>query len=126
MISDSNIPAMNMNFDPLTNPELNDKHFALLDTVGGKHSMRMDQYGRIHILFTHDLCLLPYLDKLMGAAVLRIEAQDYTPELTGEIVKTYRSAIDKKLTDLTAAAEQLAKLSPRPLGIGAYRYKKSN
>lgn len=126
MISDSNIPAMNMPYDPLVNPELNDRHFALLDTVGGRHSMRMDQYGRIHILFAHDLCLLPYLGKLMGAAVLRIEAQDYTPELTAEIVKTYRSAIDGEIADLKDAARQLGKISPRPLGIGAYRYHKSN
>ena len=59
MISDTNIPALNLKYDPLTNPEFNDKHFALLDTVGGKHSMRVDQFGRIHILFTNDLCLLP-------------------------------------------------------------------
>ncbi len=126
MIADSNIPAMNLKFDPLTNPELNDKHFALLDTVGGKHSMRMDQLGRIHILFTHDLCLLPYLDKLMGAAVLRIEAQDYTPQFTGELTNIYRQAIDGKITDLKAAAEALQAKSPRPLGIGAYRFHKSN
>ena len=43
MISDTNIPALNLKYDPLTNPEFNDKHFALLDTVGGKHSMRVDQ-----------------------------------------------------------------------------------
>ena len=49
MISDTNIPALNLKYDPLTNPEFNDKHFALLDTVGGKHSMRVDQFGRIII-----------------------------------------------------------------------------
>lgn len=94
MISDTNIPALNLKYDPLTNPEFNDKHFALLDTVGGKHSMRVDQFGRIHILFTNDLCLLPYIDKLMGADTLRIEAQDYTPEVTGMLTKIYRDAID--------------------------------
>lgn len=128
MVSDSNIPAMNLTFDPLVNPEFNDNHFALLDTVGGKHSMRMDQFGRIHILFTHDLCLLPYLDKLQGAAVLRIETQDYTPEFTGELTKIYRQAIDNggKLANLEEVISHLQKISPRPLGIGAYRYHQSN
>lgn len=126
MIVDSNIPAMNLPYDPLINPELNDKHFALLDTVGGKHSMRMDQFNRLHILFTHDLCLLPYLDKLMGADTLRIEAQDYTPQLTGLLTNIYRQAIDHKLPNIEETLQTITKNSSRPLGIGAYRYRKSN
>lgn len=123
MISDTNIPALNLKYDPLTNPEFNDKHFALLDTVGGKHSMRVDQFGRIHILFTNDLCLLPYIDKLMGADTLRIEAQDYTPEITGMLTKIYRDAIDNgKNNDMI---EKIKEVSPRPVGIGVYRHKKS-
>ena len=123
MISDTNIPALNLKYDPLTNPEFNDKHFALLDTVGGKHSMRVDQFGRIHILFTNDLCLLPYIDKLMGADTLRIEAQDYTPEVTGMLTKIYRDAIDNgKNNDMI---EKIKEVSPRPVGIGVYRHKKS-
>ena len=123
MISDTNIPALNLKYDPLTNPEFNDKHFALLDTVGGKHSMRMDQFGRIHILFTNDLCLLPYIDKLMGADTLRIEAQDYTPEITGMLTKIYRDAIDSGKND--DMIEKIKEVSPRPVGIGVYRHKKS-
>ena len=123
MISDTNIPALNLKYDPLTNPEFNDKHFALLDTVGGKHSMRVDQFGRIHILFTNDLCLLPYIDKLMGADTFRIEAQDYTPEVTGMLTKIYRDAIDNgKNNDMI---EKIKEVSPRPVGIGVYRHKKS-
>ena len=123
MISDTNIPALNLKYDPLTNPEFNDKHFALLDTVGGKHSMRVDQFGRIHILFTNDLCLLPYIDKLMGADTLRIEVQDYTPEVTGMLTKIYRDAIDNgKNNDMI---EKIKEVSPRPVGIGVYRHKKS-
>lgn len=123
MISDTNIPALNLKYDPLTNPEFNDKHFALLDTVGGKHSMRVDQFGRIHILFTNDLCLLPYIDKLMGADTLRIEAQDYTPEVTGMLTKIYRDAIDNgKNNDMI---EKIKEVSPRSVGIGVYRHKKS-
>ena len=123
MISDTNIPALNLKYDPLTNPEFNDKHFALLDTVGGKHSMRVDQFGRIHILFTNDLCLLPYIDKLMGADTLRIEVQDYTPEVTGMLTKIYRDAIDSGKND--DMIEKIKEVSPRPVGIGVYRHKKS-
>ena len=125
MISDTNIPALNLKFDPLTNPDFNDKHFALVDTLGGKHSMRMDQFGRLHILFTNDLCLLPYLHKLKGVNTFRIEAQDYTPELTGKLTKIYREAIDNTLADEADALAKLQEISPRPLGIGAYRHKKS-
>lgn len=125
MISDTNIPALNLKFDPLTNPDFNDKHFALVDTLGGKHSMRMDQFGRLHILFTNDLCLLPYLHKLKGVNTFRIEAQDYTPELTGKLTKIYREAIDNTLADEADVLAKLQEISPRPLGIGAYRHKKS-
>ena len=125
MISDSNIPAMNMEYNPLENPEFNDRHFALLDTVGAKHSMRMDQYGRIHILFANDLCLLPYIDKFKGVDTWRIEAQDYTPELTESVTRIYRDVIDGKTVDLDETLAELKKASPRPLGIGAYRHPKS-
>lgn len=125
MISDTNIPALNLKYDPLTNPDFNDKHFALVDTLGGKHSMRMDQFGRLHILFTNDLCLLPYLHKLKGVNTFRIEAQDYTPEFTGKLTKIYREAIDNTLADEADALAKLQEISPRPLGIGAYRHKKS-
>ena len=125
MISDNNIPAMNLHYNPLENPDLNDKHFALVDTIGGKHSMRMDQLNRLHILFTHDLCLLPYIDKLMEAAAWRIEAQDYTPKLTGLLTNIYRQVIDGTLADKNEALSKIQKESPRPLGIGVYRHKKS-
>ena len=93
--------------------------------MGGKHSMRIDQFGRLHILFTNDLCLLPYLHKLKGVNTFRIEAQDYTPELTGKLTKIYREAIDNTLADEADVLAKLQEISPRPLGIGAYRHKKS-
>lgn len=125
MVSDSNIAAMNLGFNPFTNPEFNNKHFALVDNVDAVHSMRVDQLDRVHILFTHDLCLLPYLEKVRGAAVLRIEAQDYSPEYTGEVTQIYREAIDGKLADLDEAVARLAQGNSRPLGVGVYRHAKS-
>ena len=85
--------------------------------------MRVDQFGRIHILFTNDLCLLPYIDKLMGADTLRIEAQDYTLEVTGMLTKIYRDAIDNgKNNDMI---EKIKEVSPRPVGIGVYRHREA-
>ena len=66
--------------------------------------------------------LLPYIDKLMGADTLRIEAQ-IIPEVTGMLTKIYRDAIDNaKNNDMI---EKIKEVSPRPVGIGVYRHKKS-
>ncbi len=98
------------------------KHYALVDTAGGVHSIRRNQYGRNHILFAHDFCFMPFLKALSGAASLCIEAQDYTPSYAGEVVNAYRKAIDGKIDEEKALA-LLLKDAPRPLGCGAYRYK---
>ncbi|MFA6850648.1 MAG: U32 family peptidase [Selenomonadaceae bacterium] len=129
MICDYNIAGMALGgFDPLTNPDFCDRHYALLDTANEVHPLRIDQYDRTHILFAKDLCLLPYLSKLNGAASYRIEAQHYTPEFTALVTKIYRSELDhinnnKNYTFDKAALDALKENSPRELGIGAYRYR---
>ena len=129
MICDYNIAAMTLDkFDPLTNPEFCDRHYALRDTANEVHPLRMDQYGRTHILFAKDLCLLPYLSKLNGAASYRIEAQHYTPEFTALVTKIYRNELNhinnnKDYTFDTTVLDALKENSPRELGIGAYRYR---
>lgn len=125
MILDHNLPAMYLDRPE----EAQTKRYNLEDEAGGKHALRIDQYGREHLYFAHDLCLLPYLEKFQGLASLRIEAQDYGAELTAKIVRAYREAIDQ----LTAGrsyegmqiAQALEKESPRPLGVGAYRFRVS-
>ncbi|WP_110956136.1 peptidase U32 family protein [Anaerosinus massiliensis] len=129
MLADHNIPAMSLGYNHLENPTLCDKHFALLDTAGEIHPIRIDQYGRNHILFAKDLCLLPYISKLIGAASYRIEAQHYTSELVGIVTKTYREELNMIINDGQnyhydkIRTEKLAQSSPRALGVGAFRYR---
>lgn len=131
MIADHNIPAMSLGFDPLLTPAFCDRHYALLDSAKEVHPIRIDQYGRNHILFAKDLCLLPYLANLQGAASYRIEAQHYTPALVGLLTKTYRAALDRIQSDAAsyrwdeALLEPVIAASPRALGIGAFRYRVS-
>lgn len=133
MICDHDFPAMSLPaFNELDNPEVLDRHYALLDTAGEKHAIRIDQYGRNHLYFAKDLCLYPYLAKFNGLASYRIEAQDYTPELTGRVTKLYREALDALAAGKSAeeafdhaAFEVVERLSPREWGIGTYRFRQS-
>ena len=133
MICDHDFPAMSLpEFNELDNPEVLDRHYALLDTAGEKHAIRIDQYGRNHLYFAKDLCLYPYLAKFNRLASYRIEAQDYTPELTGRVTKLYREALDALAAGKSAeeafdhaAFEEVERLSPREWGIGTYRFRQS-
>lgn len=133
MVCDHDFPAMSLpEFNELDNPEVLDRHYALLDTAGEKHAIRIDQYGRNHLYFAKDLCLYPYLAKFNGLASYRIEAQDYTPELTGRVTKLYREALDALAAGKSAeeafdhaAFEEVERLSPREWGIGTYRFRQS-
>ena len=133
MICDHDFPAMSLpEFNELDNPEVLDRHYALLDTAGEKHAIRIDQYGRNHLYFAKDLCLYPYLAKFNGLASYRIEAEDYTPELTGRVTKLYREALDALAAGKGAeeafdhaAFEEVERLSPREWGIGTYRFRQS-
>ncbi|WP_288840103.1 peptidase U32 family protein [uncultured Mitsuokella sp.] len=133
MICDHDFPAMSLpEFNELDNPEVLDRHYALLDTAGEKYAIRIDQYGRNHLYFAKDLCLYPYLAKFNGLASYRIEAQDYTPELTGRVTKLYREALDALAAGKSAeeafdhaAFEEVERLSPREWGIGTYRFRQS-
>lgn len=129
MICDHNLPAMSLPaFNELNNPEIMDRHYALLDTAGEKHSIRVDQFGRNHIYFAKDLCFYPYLAKFNGIASYRIEAQDYSPEFTGTVTKIYRTALDKLENGENAGNEadlNRLKQGPRELGVGVYRFRQS-
>ena len=130
MICDYNFPAMSLPaYNDLDSPELLDTHYAFRDEAGGVHSIRIDQYGRSHIYFAKDLCLYPYLEKFNGLGSYRIEAQDYTADVTAEIVRIYRAALDRLAAggDGYRAAEfdRLTEIAPRPMGIGTYRFRQS-
>ena len=110
-------------YNEFATPEILDKHFALVDSAGEIHSIRVDQFGYNHIYFGKDLCLLPYVEKFWGAAALRIEAQDYSPEVVAQVTKIYRAAIDGK--DTRADFDALKKITPRQFGSGVYHFKES-
>ncbi len=110
-------------YDDFATPQLLNHHFALEDSAGEIHPLRVDQFGNNHIYFAKDLCLLPYVEKFFGAAALRIDAQDYSPEVAGLTTKIYRAAIDGK--DYAEDFEELKKIAPRRFGSGVYRFKQS-
>ncbi len=117
MICDHDIAKLYVpDYDEFTTPGKLNHHYALEDEAGEIHSLRVDQFKRWHIFFGKDLCLLPYVEKFLGAATLRIEAQNYSPEVTAQIVKLYRNAIDGITTP---------EFSSSNLGAGVYRFKQS-
>ncbi|MBR4904510.1 MAG: U32 family peptidase [Selenomonadaceae bacterium] len=121
MISDHNIAKLYLpDYDEFATPDKLNRHYALEDEAGEIHSLRVDQFKRWHIFFGKDLCLLPYVEKFFGAASLRIEAQNYSPEVTAQVVKLYRDALDGKLSDKWKMVS-----GQRKLGAGIYRFKQS-
>ena len=106
-------------YDKFATPEKLNRRYALEDEAGEIHKLRVDQFNRWHIFFGKELCLLPYVEKFLGAAALRIEAQNYSSEQTAQIVKAYRDALDGKIP--TANNYQLS----AKLGAGVYRFKQS-
>ncbi len=131
MILDHNMPALVLGYDINTNPELFNRHYALLDSAKEAHPIRIDQHGRNHILFAKDLCLIKFLAKLLGAASYRIEGQHYSAELVGQLTRIYRTELNAILENQTNYAfnpsllKTLSAISPRELGIGAFRYRVS-
>lgn len=124
MVSEHNLIGFYYpNYNEFATPAILNKHFALVDTAGEVHSIRVDQFNYNHIYFGKDLCLLPYVEKFFGAAALRIEAQDYSPQVTALVTKIYRAAIDGKNFD--AYFDELKKITPRKFGSGVYRFKES-
>ena len=109
-------------YDEFATPDKLNHHYALADEAGEVHSLRVDQFKRWHIFFGKQLCLLPYVEKFLGAASLRVEAQDYSPEITAQVVKLYRRAIDGE--NYSALFDEYKKITPR-LGAGVYRFKLS-
>ena len=94
-------------YDDFATPQLLNHHFALEDSAGEIHPLRVDQFG----------------EKFFGAAALRIDAQDYSPEVAGLTTKIYRAAIDGK--NYAEDFEELKKIAPRKFGSGVYRFKQS-
>ncbi|MDT8900587.1 peptidase U32 family protein [Anaeroselena agilis] len=98
--------------------------FALTDSAGERHAVKIDQYCRNHILFGRDLCLAGRLAPLAAAGIgaFRIEGQHYSPGHVGEVVAAYRRELDGTAAPEGPAAGIGAR---RPLGVGVFRYEAS-
>ena len=119
MISDHDFAKLYLpDYDEFATPEKLNRHYALEDEAGEIHSLRIDQFKRWHIFFGKDLCLLPYVEKFFGAAALRIEAQNYSPEQTAQVIKAYRDA-------LNGITHYELRIPNCRLGAGVYRFKQS-
>ena len=119
MISDHDIAKLYLpDYDEFATPEKLNRHYALVDEAGEVHSLRVDQFKRWHIFFGKQLCLLPYIEKFFGAAALRIEAQNYSPAETAQVVKIYRDALD-------GMAHSAWSIPNCHFGAGVYRFKQS-
>ncbi len=128
MLCDHNIPALCLTYDPFADTGFSDRRYALLDESNAIHPVRIDQFGRNHILFAKDICLYPYIKKLSGVASYRIEAQDYTPQWVGVLTAFYRKAMDalKEGNDTLPSLGEIRDGGPRQLGIGAFRFSQSD
>ncbi len=71
-------------------------NYALKDEKGEIRPIEVDQYCRNHIMFSTDICVLPYLNSFLmtDVEVLRIEAQYYKDDHIEEVVSQYRRRMD--------------------------------
>lgn len=127
MVLDHCIPraVLGLDYDCITFCQNN--QYALADTAGERHPIKIDQYCRNHLLFAKDLCLLPYLPSLHGISRYRIEGQHYSAEQVGMITAIYRQELDNIAQEDdyqfdNSLVGKLAAIGPRELGIGAFRY----
>jgi len=68
----------------------------LKDEKGYEFPVMTDIHNRTYIMNSRELCMLDYVPDIIKAGVscLRIEARSYGPEMTGNITRDYREAID--------------------------------
>jgi U32 family peptidase len=99
--------------------------FALRDAKGAVRDIVTDQYCRNHLLTEKDVAILPAIELFLGLSVdsFRMEAQFYSPELTGRLTAAYRAALDAwkaGLSPTTPDCDALEKASPRSWNFGGY------
>ena len=75
--------------------------FRLRDEKGFIFPVMTDERGRTHIFNSKEMCLLEDISHLLDAGVLRfrIDARIAEPALTGQVVSSYRNAIDSYYED---------------------------
>lgn len=99
---------------------------GLKDRKGVVFPVEIDQFCRMHIFNSRDLCLIEDIGALAGAgvAVLRIEARREVAGYVRDVVSAYRTVLERHGTgdeaDLTALKAILAKNSPQGFTKGHF------
>lgn len=90
----------------------------LIDENGFVRKIRVDQYGKNHLLPTKDFSYAVLLPELCqtGLDALRIEGKEYSPEVLAQVIALYHKALDEASTSITLEqrmswAEKLAAVS---------------
>lgn len=99
-----------------------DNSVLVMMTDKGENPVYRDVHGRCHLTLAKELCLLSVVEELSaaGLSVCRIEGATYRPEQLKNIVRAYRSALDKVGT----GEPQLEELNPVYAGftLGALQF----
>ena len=82
------------------------------------------EVGNNYVLSAKDLCTLPFIEKLKAAGVtcFKIEGRNRDARYLDIVVRTYRKAIDKKLSqkEIQEAVEELKKVYNKGFSTGFY------
>jgi putative protease len=84
--------------------------------------------GEEYVLSPKDLCVLPFLDKLMkiGITSFKIEGRNKSPEYVKTVTEVYREAIDNPKADKAKLMEKLKTVYNRDFSTGFYLGKPVN
>lgn len=99
---------------------------ALKDRVGAVFPLEMDQFCRMHLFNSRDLCLVDEVHRLaeIGVASLRIDARGRGAEYARATVRAYRRALSLNPAgdggELSRLRERLQQYSPAGLTRGHY------
>lgn len=108
------------------NRDCRKQSFALRDRMQLDFPVVTDQFCRMHLLNSKDLCLYGELERLVKFPLtLRLELKTYTPHQTAAVVNAYRYALNqwiagKKIADVEGMMEQFKRLSGRGITKGHF------
>jgi len=96
------------------------REYIITDTQQGKQLKVQNN----HILSAKDLCTLPFIEKLKSAGItsFKIEGRNRDPRYIDTVVRVYRKAIDKKLTEkeIKKSLEELKSVYTKGFSSGFY------
>ncbi len=98
------------------------QQYGLKDRKGVVFPVEQDQYCRMHIFNSKDLCLIEDAGTIagIGPAALRIEARREGHGYVRDTVRAYRAALDAPGRNIPALKETLARHSPQGFTKGHY------